>query len=162
MTGDNNGNFLAFESDSGKLLRKEPTGGAIAGGVVTYLRGGKQYVAFTSGNASPASTGLTGRPSVVVMSLPTQSAPSAAPTAANGVRGKELYVQICAGCHGVEGDRIAGKDLRTVKSRMNAEQLATFIRNPTPAMPKVFSEPRSAGDERDIRDLASFMSTWAP
>lgn len=53
MTGDNAGNFLVFDSDSGKLLRKEATGGAIAGGVVTYERGGRQYVAFTSGNVSP-------------------------------------------------------------------------------------------------------------
>ncbi len=163
MTGDNNGNFLVFDSESGKLLRKEPTGGAIAGGVVTYWRGGKQYVALTSGNASPAATGTTGRPSIVVMSLPTKPADGTADSAAvDGARGHQLYVQICEGCHGLEGNRITGKDLRSVKSRMNAEQLAAFIRNPTRAMPKIFPESRSADDERDIRDLAAFLSTWKP
>lgn len=160
MTGDNDGNFLVFESDSGKLLRKEPTGGAIAGGVVTYVRDGKQYVAFTSGSSSPASTGITGRPSVIVMSLPTQSAQPARTTGPDATRGHELYVQICAGCHGPTGDRIAGKDLRGLKSRMNAEQLATFIRSPTGAMPKIFPEQRTADDDRDIRDLSAFVTAW--
>ena len=160
MTGDNDGNFLVFESESGKLLKKEPTGGAIAGGVVTYVRSGKQYVAMTSGNTSPASTGTTGRPSIIVMSLPTQAAQSARTTGTDAARGHELYVQMCAGCHAPSGDKIAGKDLRTVKARMNAEQLATFIRSPTGAMPKIFPDQRTSEDDRDIRDVAAFLATW--
>ncbi len=160
MTGDNDGNFLVFESDSGKLLKKEPTGGAIAGGVVTYVRGGKQYVAMTSGNTSPASTGITGRPTIIVMSLPTQAAQPARTTGPDATRGHELYVQMCAGCHAPSGDKIAGKDLRTVKARMNAEQLGAFIRSPTGAMPKIFPDQRTSEDDRDIRDLATFLATW--
>ncbi|HXS28395.1 MAG TPA: PQQ-binding-like beta-propeller repeat protein, partial [Steroidobacteraceae bacterium] len=38
MTGDNAGNFLVFDSGSGKLLFNYPTGGALAGGLVTYAR----------------------------------------------------------------------------------------------------------------------------
>jgi alcohol dehydrogenase (cytochrome c) len=160
MTGDNAGNFLVFESDTGKLLRKEPTGGAIAGGVVTYMRAGKQYVALTSGNVSPASFGSVGRPSVIVLALPgSASAPSAA-AAADAARGKQLYSQLCGGCHGPEGDRIAGKDLKSVKSRMNAAQLATFMVSPSGTMPKIFPEPRTNDDERDIRDVAAYVSEW--
>ena len=160
MTGDNAGNFLVFESDSGKLLRKEATGGALAGGVVTYARGGKQYVAFTSGNISPTAFGSIGRPSIVVMSLPTNPAASAVEAAPSPTRGKQIYAQICAGCHGPEGDRIAGKDLKSVKSRMSAEQLAAFVLSPTGSMPKIFPEPRTADDERDIRDVAAFVTAW--
>jgi alcohol dehydrogenase (cytochrome c) len=160
MTGDNAGNFLVFDSESGKLLRKEATGGAVAGGVVTYMRGGKQFVAFTSGNASPASFGSVGRPSVVIMSLPGGPAAPATTTAPDAARGKQIYAQTCAGCHGAEGDRIAGKDLKAVKSRMTATQLAAFIVSPTGVMPKIFPEPRSSDDERDIRDVAAYVSDW--
>ncbi len=160
MTGDNAGNFLVFESDTGKILRKEPTGGAIAGGVVTYARGGKQYIAFTSGNVSPTAFGSVGRPSIVVMSLPSSPATSAVDRAPDSNRGKQLYAQVCAGCHGPEGDRIAGKDLKSVKGRMSAEQLVTFVLNPTGTMPKLFPEPRTEEDNRDLHDMAAFVATW--
>ena len=160
MTGDNAGNFLIFESQSGKLLRKEATGGAVAGGVVTYMRAGKQYVAFTSGNASPASFGSIGRPSIVIWSLPGGGSAPAAATQPDATRGKQIYTQICAGCHGAEGDRIAGKDLKSVRSRMNAGQVAGFILNPSGTMPKIFPEPRTNDDERDLRDVAAYVSDW--
>lgn len=161
MTGDNAGNFLVFNSENGNILRKEATGGAIAGGVVTYARDGKQYVAFTSGNISPTAFGSVGRPSIVVMSLPARAAGTAAPESSTDAnRGKQIYAQICAGCHGPQGDRIAGKDLRSVKSRMSASQLATFMVTPTGTMPKIFPDPRTSEDERDIRDVAAFLADW--
>ena len=160
MTGDNEGNFLIFESDSGKLLRKENTGGAVAGGVVTYMRGGKQYVALTSGNVSPASFGAVGRPSVVILALPGGAAFPATSTAPDATRGKSLYGQLCSGCHGPDGDRIAGKALKVVKSHMNAAQLGHFLITPTGAMPKLFPEPRTSDDERDIRDVAAYVTNW--
>jgi mono/diheme cytochrome c family protein len=161
MTGDNAGNFLVFNSENGALLRKEATGGAIAGGVVTYARAGKQYVALTSGNISPTAFGSVGRPSIVIMSLPPKAAASAASSSADAARGKQIYSQICAGCHGPEGERIAGKELRSVRSRMSAEQLAAFIINPSGTMPKIFPEPRTGEDERDIRDVAAFVAGWS-
>jgi para-nitrobenzyl esterase len=161
MTGDNGGNFLVFASDSGALLLKHPTGGALAGGVVTYARGGKQYVAFTSGNVSPASFGAAvGRPSVVVMALPAVAAPATAPAAADPARGREVYAQACAACHGLNGDKVAGQDLKSAKSRMSAAQIAAFILNPAPPMPRIFPEPRTAEDERDARDVAAFVDLW--
>jgi mono/diheme cytochrome c family protein len=96
----------------------------------------------------------------VVMSLPTSRSPSATSTAPDAVRGKELYVQVCAGCHGLEGDKISDKNLKTVKSRMSAQQLAAFIVTPAGAMPKIFPTPRTSEDERDIRDVAAFVAGW--
>ncbi|HYK26140.1 MAG TPA: PQQ-binding-like beta-propeller repeat protein [Steroidobacteraceae bacterium] len=69
ITGDIAGNLLVFESRTGQLLRKIPTGGALAGGVVTYAIGERQYVAFASGNVSPMAFGALGLPSVVIMAL---------------------------------------------------------------------------------------------
>jgi alcohol dehydrogenase (cytochrome c) len=69
LTGDMSGNFLALDSSNGKLLYKFNTGGAVAGGVITYAIGGKQYVATTSGNISRLTFGALGSPTVIVMAL---------------------------------------------------------------------------------------------
>ncbi len=69
FTGDLAGNFLALDSASGKVLHKFQTGGAVAGGVVTYAISGKQYVATTSGNVSRLTFGGLGSPTIIVMAL---------------------------------------------------------------------------------------------
>lgn len=69
FTGDLGGNFLALDSKTGRLLHKYNTGGAVAGGVVTYAINGKQYVATTSGNVSRLTFGGLGAPSIVIMAL---------------------------------------------------------------------------------------------
>ncbi|MBV8643047.1 MAG: PQQ-binding-like beta-propeller repeat protein [Candidatus Eremiobacteraeota bacterium] len=69
FTGDMAGNVLAFDSASGKVLATFPTQGSIAGSVVTYAVGGKQYVAATSGNISRLTWGNHGSPTIVVYSL---------------------------------------------------------------------------------------------
>ena len=160
LTGDNGGNFLVFDSVSGKVLLKKTVSGAVGGGVVTYERGGRQYVAIAPGNMSYASAGLVGRPSIVIMALPENVVGSADNSVARTSRGKLLYSQICSVCHGAEGDKVPGKELKTVRGRMNAGQLDSFIRNPTGAMPKIFSEPLTEEDERNIRDVVMFVQDW--
>jgi len=160
MTGDNAGNFLVFDSDNGKVLLKQPTGGALAGGVVTYARAGKQYIAFTSGNVSPTAFGAVGRPSIVITALPATASKSGASSEADPSRGKQIYTQSCLGCHGPDGDKIAGMNLKSVGSKMNAQQIAAFILNPVAPMPKVFAEPRTTEDERDLRDVAAYVASW--
>jgi alcohol dehydrogenase (cytochrome c) len=70
LGGDSAGNFLVFNSLTGAVLKKVATGGALAGGVITYEQRGKQYIAFASGNISRSVWGAPGRPSIVVMALP--------------------------------------------------------------------------------------------
>ena len=160
MTGDNAGNFLVFDSANGKPLLKVATGGSIAGGVVTYSRAGRQFVAFTSGNVSPTAFGAVGRPSIVIMALPVSAAQPARTTTADATHGKQIYTQTCGVCHGAEGDRVEGKDLKSVKSRMSAAQLTVLIKNPAPRMPQIFPEPRTAEDERDLRDVVAYVEGW--
>jgi alcohol dehydrogenase (cytochrome c) len=69
MTGDLNGNFLVFDSDSGKIVYRFYTGGAIAGGISTYDVDGQQYVAVASGNASRTLWLTTGAPTVFIFAL---------------------------------------------------------------------------------------------
>ena len=69
FTGDLAGTFYAFDAASGKVLLSQKTEGSIAGGVITYAVGGKQYVALTSGNASRVTFQTAGHPTLVVMAL---------------------------------------------------------------------------------------------
>jgi alcohol dehydrogenase (cytochrome c) len=160
MTGDNAGDFLVFESTTGRLLLKRPTGGALAGGVVTYAHNGKQYVAFTSGNVSPAAFGAVGRPSVVILTLPAKPLVVGAAETPDPARGKSVYMQVCSGCHGPEGDRVSGRDLKQVAGQMSPAALIAYVGAPPGQMPRVFPEPRTAEDVRDLRDLAAFVTTW--
>ena len=43
---------------------------------------------------------------------------------------------------------------------MNAQKIAAFILNPVPPMPKIFLEPRTAEDERDLRDVVAYVASW--
>ncbi len=65
FTGDLNGNFLALHARTGRTLYSFDTGGPIAGGVITYERNGKQYVAVASGH-SGGSIPLSGSTTVVI------------------------------------------------------------------------------------------------
>ena len=69
FTGDNAGNLLVFDGGSGALVRKMATGGALAGGMITYQLAGRQYLAFASGNISRSTFGVLGVPTVVVMGI---------------------------------------------------------------------------------------------
>ena len=88
FTGDLAGNLLVFNSKTGELVNKVQTGGALAGGVVTYEAGGRQYVAFASGNVSRSAFGALGIPTVIIMALnPLQTPPAVPPTSAVGPGG---------------------------------------------------------------------------
>jgi alcohol dehydrogenase (cytochrome c) len=158
MSGDNKGSFLIFESATGKLLKKVSTGGAVSGGVITYEVRGKQYVAFTSGSVSRTVWGATGRPSIIVMSLPGPPAEVVRSNLPDAVHGKQVFLTACAVCHGVNGNNVGGVDLS--KSSMTTEQLVTWIKNPAPPMPKMFPEPLDVDDEVDIRDVAAYLKNW--
>lgn len=69
------GHMMAFDAATGKVLLTYPTGGGIAGGVITYAIGGKQYVAATSGNVSRTTFKTTGSPTMIVMALNAPTTP---------------------------------------------------------------------------------------
>ena len=70
LTGDLNGNMMAFDSRSGKQLWKNNAGAPIGGGVVTYLAGGKQYIAAAVGHTSGNWGTKGGNAKVAVYALP--------------------------------------------------------------------------------------------
>jgi alcohol dehydrogenase (cytochrome c) len=70
FTADLNGDALAFAATDGKVLWKQNTGGPVGGGVITYLAGGKQYIAVASGLTSKSWQTTAGNAKVVVYGLP--------------------------------------------------------------------------------------------
>jgi alcohol dehydrogenase (cytochrome c) len=69
LTGDANGDFLVFNSATGKALYRFTTGGGIAGGVSTYEVEGEQLIAVPSGNSSRGTWNTTGSATVIVFGL---------------------------------------------------------------------------------------------
>jgi mono/diheme cytochrome c family protein len=171
FTGDMGGNFLVFESATGKVLLKTATGGALAGGVITYALGGTQYVAITSGNVSSRlSFGEGGTPAVVIYALPAHaksasSAPQAAvltvPPVATATltppdvgRGKELFVKNCAACHGNQGEGGSGPALKGVRTRLDVAATINWIENPSAKMPRLYPSPL---DAQAVTDVAAYV-----
>lgn len=68
--GDMGGNFRTLRSSDGKVLFEKHFKGAIAGGVITYLANGKQYIAFTSGTSHPQWPVEPTTGKIVIMGLP--------------------------------------------------------------------------------------------
>ena len=169
FAGDLGGDFFAFESTTGKVLLKIATGGAVAGGIITYALGGTQYVAITSGNVSRMSFGENGKPSVVLYALPEHakavtSTPQAATTtepttvaaagAPDASRGKELYNKNCAACHGSQGEGAAGPTLKAIRSRLDFKATVNWIENPSAKMPRLYP---STLDAQAVVDVAAYV-----
>jgi cytochrome c5 len=177
------GNLYALDSDDGTVRFKNNLGGAIAGGVITYQAGERQYVAATSGNVSRFIWGETGLPYVVILRLsgdipsgprplssadasatPANASPSAAAAADPG-HGATVYSKVCAACHGSAGEGLSGPALVGIGKRRSVDAIAAWVMNPvsagkpqgTSAMPRLYP---SVLTERDVRDVASFVSDF--
>jgi len=70
LTGSGGGDMLVFDSKTGRRLYSFYTGGALAGGISTYLVGNKQLIAVESGNASKTVWQNTGSAEVIIFGLP--------------------------------------------------------------------------------------------
>ncbi|MGE0826142.1 MAG: PQQ-binding-like beta-propeller repeat protein [Candidatus Binatia bacterium] len=172
FSGDMEGNFLAFESTTGKVLLKKATGGALAGGVITYALGGTQYVAITSGNVSRLSFGESGKPTVIIYALAERERSAAAsaqpastattvPTAVTAAvaspdagRGKDLFVKNCAACHGRNGEGGSGPALKGVGTRLDFTATVNWIENPSAKMPRLYP---STLDAQAVVDVAVYV-----
>jgi alcohol dehydrogenase (cytochrome c) len=166
--GDMGGNFIALDSKTGALLHKVATGGAVAGGIITYALGGRQYVAIDSGNVSRLSFGENGKPSVVIYALdeggshtasvaaPAQAVGQAPLTAADVAHGRELFGHNCAACHGAQGEGGAGPRLTDVRQRLDHAATVRWIENPSAKMPRLFPSTLNA---QDVLDVAAFVQT---
>jgi alcohol dehydrogenase (cytochrome c) len=168
FTGDLAGNILVFNSKTGELVHKAPTGGALAGGVVTYEAGGRQYVAFASGNVSRTAFGALGLPSIVIMALNATGTgvPSAAAAASVGASvgqavgvpdvasGRKLFSQVCVSCHGTDGNMVGDHKLRERVPRLGPAATVSYIKDPKAPMPKLYP---SLLTEQNVSDVAAYL-----
>ncbi len=166
FAGDLAGNLFVFNSKTGELVNKVQTRGALAGGLVTYEAGGKQYVAFANGNVSRNAFGALGIPSLVIMTLNPRTAsgsPPAAATspstrapgsAANVPAGRKLYTQVCVSCHGPDGNMLADHKLTTLKGRKDLKATVAYIKDPKAPMPKLYPDLLK---DQDILDVATYI-----
>jgi len=175
FTGDAQGNFLAFDAKTGKLLKRRNMDGSLAGGVVTYTVKGQQYLAVTAGNISR--TGFyaaKATPRVIIMTtgLPSSykivKTDAASPGEESLMRpgpgqGKMLFAQFCSVCHGRQGAGGAGgPSILGEAERKNVKELVVWLKNPLPPMPKLYPEPLSAGDLKALADYVEALPAAAP
>jgi len=74
FAGEITGDLLAFDANDGKVLYRHNVGGPIAGCMVSYALGGKQYVAVVSGFVGGYYNQLApqiggGKPTITVFAL---------------------------------------------------------------------------------------------
>src|SRR3984957_9699109 len=165
FAGDLGGTLYVFDSKTGAVINRVQTGGALAGGLVTYEAGGRQYVAFADGNISRNAFGALGMPSVVIMALnpktlaasagapgttdATANRPAGAPDAKAGQR---LYSQVCVACHGPDGTMVPDHKLSaSIASHERAATIA-YIKNPKLPMPKLYPDLLNDQSIIDVTD----------
>ena len=167
FAGDMSGTFYVFRSTDGAVLRRFETGGAVAGGIFTYLAGRKQYVAIASGNVSRSTFGATGSPSIIVYGLVPPgiahvAAPAVAPSGSGShggsslSKGAAIYAANCASCHSANGEGLVGPKLTGIGERKSIHQLILLITAPPPTMPALFPGVLS---QDDVADVAAFVSS---
>jgi PQQ-dependent dehydrogenase (methanol/ethanol family) len=168
FAGDMSGNVYALDSNDGRVVFKYATGGAVAGGVITYQIGETQYIAATSGNVSRLVWGESGLPSIVIFRLggaANAAVASGEPAglrigASDAARGAQLFARNCAACHGGRGEGLTGPSLKAIGQRLSPPELSAWIMNPVArtdsalVMPKLYP---SALTEQDVFDVAAFV-----
>jgi len=159
FAGDLSGNFYAIRSSNGEILKRIPTGGALAGGIVTYTVADKQYVAVATGNVSRATFGEVGIPTLVIYSLPADVRnPASASRSGDAGLGEQSYSRMCSSCHGPAGEGGAGPKLQGIATRMSYDQTIVLIKTPASArMPTMYPSVLS---EKDVDNIATYIRTW--
>jgi alcohol dehydrogenase (cytochrome c) len=166
FAGDLGGNLFVFDSKNGAVLNQIQTGGSLAGGLVTYEAGGRQYVAFADGNVSRNAFGALGLPSVVIMALNPKSLPAAGSGAAaaskpqsNGpagapdlAAGRRLYSQVCVACHGADGSLVPDHKLSVTIARQSQAATVAYLKNPKLPMPKLYPDLLTDQSISDVTD----------
>jgi quinohemoprotein ethanol dehydrogenase len=177
FVGRNDGRLMALDSHTGGQLWEFQTGAGMHAPASTFEHKGKQYVlAFSAGSALLGTArgdsvwlfGLDGTLPPVQPGAPV-SRNAAAPPPANGagsvaaaatprmadanlVEGKRLFGQVCAACHGDDGNggHTGGAPLGGVRDLAAAIQTVTAGRNDMPPF-------RTAFTPEQIRDVSAYV-----
>lgn len=166
FAGDLAGNFFALDSKTGESIYAANVGGGLAGGIITYMRGGGQYVAFVAGNVGRLTFGDAGSPTLHIYALGAAGKPAAAAAAAKPAgkagapdlaAGRIMYATVCASCHGGSGEGAMGPALTDVEERLGQARIVEWIKNPSDKMPKLYPSMLS---EQAVVDVAAYLRTF--
>ena len=80
--------------------------------------------------------------------------PAGAAGAANIEAGRRLFGQVCAACHGPDGNLIADKRMANLASRLDLAATVGYIKDPKAPMPKMYPDLLT---EQNVRDVAAFV-----
>ncbi len=86
------------------------------------------------------------------------SSSNIAPPAVAGdpIRGRQIYTENCAACHGATAQGGVGPNLHGERARKDTAAAIAWIKNPQLPMPKLYPNPLS---ERDVDDVAAFVES---
>jgi alcohol dehydrogenase (cytochrome c) len=162
FAGDTSGLLYVFRTKDGELIRKIDTGGALAGGIISYQSHGHQYLAVNSGNVSRSSWGTAaGTPTLIVYRLPESAAAELDPAtlAPRAASGAAIFHASCASCHGAGGQGGEGAKLAGISSRSTQAEIVHLIVDPRAGMPKLYPGALSA---QDVADVAAYVRGLPP
>lgn len=139
FAGDTNNKLYVFDSHSGEVVAHKTLLGSVGGGIISYSLNSRQFIALTVGNVSRASFGGGGAPTLVIMTL-SESDNSKNKEPENQLInniGEKIYSNSCAVCHGKMLEGGVGPSLKGIGSKLNKNEIANSIENPTGTMPKL-------------------------
>jgi ubiquinol-cytochrome c reductase cytochrome c subunit len=71
--------------------------------------------------------------------------------------GQAVFTAHCAACHGAQGEGAIGPPPVGIGNGRGGDAIATFVRNPTGTMPKLFPAPLS---EQDVLDVSKYVAAF--
>lgn len=111
---------------------------------------------FLETMAFVAAFGYGVAPTLAIPLPPPPAAVQSVSSRGNGARGKLLFAQNCAACHGATGQGGAGPVLKNETTRKNLAHVESWIKKPAPPMPALYPNPLSG---RDVADVAAFVES---
>jgi mono/diheme cytochrome c family protein len=79
------------------------------------------------------------------------------PSVPDATRGKQIFANNCATCHGATGrEGGTGPSLIGEHRHMNLSAAIRWIEHPEPPMPALYPDPL---DEREVEDVAAYVET---
>jgi alcohol dehydrogenase (cytochrome c) len=163
FAGDTHGNLLAFDAETGSLLRSIDVGGALNSGLISYSVGGDQYVAVTAGGPTENPSTVAGPLRVVIYGLKGSDQTNIVrlerlgPFSAPGFSDNHvLFIQSCAQCHGLTGAGSSAPPLARQSQLADPALLKQFLATVPPPMPRLYP---GLLEDKDVEKLAEFLRT---
>ena len=103
----------------------------------------------------PSSPAAEQAPLLGASSTPDRQLSGTTAAATSDKHGQAVFTAHCAVCHGAQGEGAIGPSLVGIGNGRSSDAIASFVSNPTGAMPKLFPAPLS---EQDVLDVSKYVA----